>query len=104
WGAIHWETMKLTTTQILPIAPAFLGVVEGSNLGYPSSYVNSPDGLYFRIAPVTVPSLGQAASASFTFTVPTTIARSTITELDFSVATRFATGATGQLYLFNFVT
>ena len=49
-------------------------------------------------------SAGQAASAAFKFTLPTTVARAWTQELDFTVIARFATGSTGQIYMFNYIT
>jgi hypothetical protein len=48
--------------------------------------------------------VGQASSASYRFVLPTNISRSNVKEIDLNVASRFADGSTGQIYMLNWGT
>ncbi len=104
WGAINWHSQTLKGLVSLPMTPTLVGVVEGTNLGMPSSNVIVADGQYFEIANETVANIGQVASASFSFTLPTTVSRASVQNLLFNFAGGFAQGSTGQIYLLNWVT
>ncbi len=105
WGAPNFNNFTFTKGVKLPQNLNFLGVNEGSAvIGTSFFNVVNLDGTYFSIRPNTIASLGQAASASFSTTLPTTVSRSQLIQMDFTVSAKFATNATGQLYLFNYLT
>jgi len=103
WGAINWNAMNLQSATSQKINGSFLSVIEGTPLNG-SGNALSQDGVYFRITPATVPGLGQVGSASYLFTLPANIGRSSVQEIDYTVITKFSTGTTGQLFLFNYST
>jgi len=103
WGAINWNAMSLQTTLTQKINGAFLSVNEGTPLNG-SGNALSQDGVYFRITPATVAGLGQVASASYQFVLPTNISRSFVQSIDYTIITKYANGTTGQLFLFNYTT
>jgi subtilase family serine protease len=103
WGAINWANMSLQSVVNLRNAATFLGVFEGGGQNG-SGNALVLDNFYFRITPATVAGLGQVGSASYQFTLPTTVNRSTLQEIDFTTITKFVTGSTGQVFLYNFTT
>lgn len=106
WGPPKWSALKLSTTTKTSISPSFMLVNEGIAVPSPDPIyvlIGNADSQYFSITPSTT-SVGQVASASYRFQLPTNIARASVKQLDFNLTTRFATGATGQVYLYNWST
>lgn len=91
----------LAVVVTVPAAPVFLSVHEGSALTS-SSKVLLNDGVGFTLGTITVPNLGKVASSSFSLQLP--IDRSLVHSLKFVVDAKFATGSTGQIFLYNWNT
>ncbi len=106
-GAVNWAALNLAPVIDLPMPVTFLNVAEGTQV---VSLTNSPlnvgalDGKFFSLKPQTVVGLGQVASSTYVFTLPANVARSQVQALNFSVSSRFANAATGQIYMFNYTT
>jgi len=99
--------MDLTTIIKLDLTPTFVANVEGTpanTLNNFTSNVNGADGIYYQVRSSTIAGLGQAASSSFRFNLPVTIARAAVQEIDLKFTGRFAAGSTGQLFMLNWTT
>jgi thermitase len=98
------KAAKLLSAVKLPLAPTSVSVFEGAAISGGLGSVAATDGAYLKLQAGSVPNLGQVASAWYRFSLPTTVSRTQVTRLDFSFVTRFANGATGQVYLLNWST
>ncbi len=84
---------------------SFMSIPEGSIVnGDPIGSTGNIDGVTLDIRPIIVSGVGMAGSVTYRTVLPPTVGRTQVNEFDVTVNGKFATNATGQIYLFNYTT
>jgi len=105
WGSPIWDAFSFVRGIGLIDSLTSLGVLEGTPVsGDAVGSTGNTDGVFFSIRPATEANIGMAGSVAYRTVLPPNIGRSQVLEFDVTVAGKFATNATGQIYLFNYST